>query len=167
MKKNIFLICAIVLLTSTVFSQNIDLGFGATAGTKMKFGDTGTTTGFGINARAVVGLNKFGVSAGVSYFLPSTFDLAGSEIKTSYLAINADLHYYFFSIPKVKFYCLGGLSNMTFMNKVTTGGTSVKTNSSDIVIEIGTGLKAGPLFVEAKYQTKVKQFVATVGYNFL
>ena len=167
MKKNILLICTLVFFTSTVFSQNIDFGFGATAGTKMKIENEGTTTGFGVNARGVVGIKKFGVSAGVSYFLPNKYDVASTEIKNSHLVINADLLYYFLSIPKIKVYGLAGISNMTQMTKTTTGGSSVKTNTSNIVFEVGTGLKAGPLFVEAKYQTKVNQFVATVGFNIL
>lgn len=168
MKKNIFLICALIVLTSSAFSQNIDLGFGATSGAKMKFDNTGTTTmGYGLNARVVVGISKFGISGGVSYYLPSTYEITGSKIKNTYYSINADLHYYLIKIPKIRIYALAGLANNTLSSKTTIAGNSTKTTKSNLLFEIGTGLKAGPLFVEVKYQTKIKQFVTTIGFSII
>lgn len=168
MKKNIFLICALVVLTSSAFSQNIDLGFGATAGTKIKFDDaTNITTGYGVNARAVIGISKFGISGGVSYYLPSKYEFADTKIKNTYYSINADLHYYLIKIPKVRIYALAGLANNTLSIKTTISGNSTKTTNSNLLFEIGTGLKAGPLYIEGKYQTKIKQFVATIGFSII
>ncbi len=167
MKKNIFLICAIVLLTSTVFSQSLDIGIGATAGTKMKMGESDATTGFGINAHALVSFAKFGVIGGISYFLPQTYDFTGGNTKNTYFMTNVDLMYSLFKLPKIKIYAFGGIANFTQKVKTTTGGTSVKASNNELLFEVGSGLKAGPIYVEAKYQTKIKQFVATVGFNFL
>lgn len=168
MKKNIFLICTLIALTSSVFSQNIDLGFGATSGAKMKFDNTGITTmGYGVNARAVVGINKFGVSGGISYYLPSKYEIADTKFKKTYYSINADLHYYLIKIPKIRIYALAGLANNTLSTKTTISGNSTKTTESNLLFEIGTGLKAGPLYIEGKYQTKIKQFVATIGFSII
>ncbi len=158
MKK--LLIIALVLVTSTSFSQNFDFGFGAALGTKMKIDNSGTNTGFGVNARGVFSFaNKFGVTGGATYFFPNKFDVEGVEYKNSFLIINVDFLFYFLNIPKVKFYALGGLANTIQMYKIDGNSDS----ENNIGLEFGSGLKAGPLFIEAKYETKAEQFIATVG----
>lgn len=167
MKRNIFLICALVLLTSTVFSQSIDIGFGATAGTKMNFGEYEAKTGFGVNAHGMITLSKFGIIGGISYYLPQKSDHFSGEEKRTFVSTNLDLMYSLIKLPKIKIYVLGGLANLTQKTKTTSDGNVTKSSNNNLLFEAGAGLKAGPIYVEAKYQTKIRQFVATVGFNIL
>jgi hypothetical protein len=163
MKKHVLLVCALMLFAGTAFSINYDFGFGATVGTKMRIDQTGAEAGFGLNARGVFNFaHKFGISAGISYYLPSKYG-SQPEYKNSFLVTNADFLFYFIKVPKVKIYGLGGIAYTTRMHKRITNTATTKTTYTNLGLELGSGLKTGPVFVEAKYDTKIKQFVATIG----
>ena len=166
MKKNIFLVCLLAFLTTTAFSQSFDFGFGVSAGTKMKVNTlTDRDTGFGINARGVFNFaNKFGVLGGISYFLPNTSDIdATTKLKTHHIGFTADFLYNIINIPKIKLHLLGGATTFVEYRNNIINGTDHKQNQKHFCLEVGAGIKAGPLFAETKYQFNVKQFVATVG----
>jgi hypothetical protein len=169
MKKNILLICALVFISSAVFSQNFDFGAGLTAGTKMKINSaTETTTGYGLNVRAVFNFaHKFGVLGGVSYYLPKTYTVnTTTKQKNSFLVANVDFLYNFIKLPKAKIYGLGGFAYVTNYSNMLINDADHKLTTTTFCLEAGAGVKAGPIFAEVKYQTKFKQVVATVGIYF-
>lgn len=168
MKKITLLICAIVLMSGSVFAQNFDFGIGLTSGTKMKFNNDGYTTGFGINARGVFSFaHKFGVLGGVSYYLPSKYtETYVIESENSFLVMNADFIFYLLNIPKTKLYALGGVAYTTHYHNSILDGMDHKFTTKTTGLEVGAGLKATAFFVEAKYDFKVKQVLATIGIYF-
>src|ERR1035437_516171 len=160
MKKRIVLL--VVLISSVAISTSAQLSFGAGAvlGTNAGIG----SIGFGVNARVNYALEKFDLSGGVTYFIPSISSVLG--ITTSPGEINADAHYSFLKQDDIAVYGLGGLNLTLLTASASDGGHSIPNSAVGLGLDLGVGATYKKFFAETKYDTSLAQLALTVGMNF-
>jgi len=105
---------------------------------------------------------KFALTGGFTYFLPSKVDVGTTELKLNIMALNADAVYYLMDDNDVKVYGLGGVNWASA--KVTAAGISV--TDSEFSWEAGAGIMFSNFFIEAKYDANMEQIVGVVGIYF-
>lgn len=164
MRRILFIFVVFILASGTALSQS-SFGIAGLAGTKAGVNATSSgKLGFGIHARFVSSVSdNVGLIGGFTYYLPSTITALGVETKWNYMTANADLMFYLANEDDFKFYVLGGATYTSLM--VTAGGIS---GNTDWLFgwEAGAGVEIGRLFIEGKYDAKLKQVVGTLGFYF-
>jgi len=163
MKKTLLIIAVCLIATSTAFSQ-VKFGVGGVVGTKSGIKETGEfKMNFGANARLLYDFSeKFALTGGFTYFLPSKVDVGATELKLNIMALNADAVYYLMDDNNVKVYGLGGVNWASA--KVEAAGISV--TNSEFSWEAGAGVMFSNFFIEAKYDANMEQIVGVVGIYF-
>jgi len=164
MKKTLLIIAVCLIATSAAFSQEFKFGVGGVVGTKSGIKETGEfKMNFGANARVLYDFSeKFAITGGFTYFLPSKVTHAGEEMKLNIMALNADAVYYLMDDNNVKVYGLGGVNWASA--KVSFMGADVTT--SEFSWEAGAGVMFSNFFIEAKYDGNMEQILGVVGIYF-
>ena len=164
MKKTLLLIAIAVFISSTAFSQ-FKFGVGATLGTKTGMGTNTEKISPGLNVRGMYELSEtWSLTAGASYFLPTTGSIGGNTAKYSYMyIINVGAVYYFSENDDMKMYGLVGINHTAYKAKRTGYYDLTEDGRS---FEVGGGVEFDRYFAEVKYDGNLKQIVATVGIYF-
>jgi len=168
MKKTLLIIAVFLIAGSTAFSQ-LQFGLGGMAGTKAGIDDNfEAKINFGPHVRALFNVgDKFGVTAGFSYYLPFKYNAFGAEVTMNYMAFNADALYYILNEDAFKVYALGGVNYGMIKLKFADMGIDDGSGTEDHVDwEVGGGIQVGKIFAEIKYDNSNEHIQAFLGIYF-
>jgi len=168
MKKTLLIVAVFLIAGSTAFSQ-VQFGVGGMAGTKAGMNDNfEQTLNFGPHVRALFNVgDKFGVTAGFSYYLPVKYSGFGAEVTMNYMAFNADALYYILNDDDFKVYALGGVNyGMIKLKFADMGADDGNGTANHTDFEVGGGIQVGKIFAEVKYDNSNEHFQAFLGIYF-